>query len=271
MAATVRRRLVRRRWLGLPIGMYMYPGRRPGVHADRHVLVATFLGWSFTPVPRPSSTVVSGRGDGARGLALGVVGVGRFGLDDAQRRSRFLRRSARPGGHGWPGPVRGEGTPVSSLVVVRHGRTAANGGGCCSDARRGPGSDARTTPGGRTGRGDRVERTDPDGGVQSVASGGGDRRGVPLPVRVIDERASSRSTYGDWDSRPLSEVPPEFWSEWRSDLDFSPTAGESCTAWRRGSTRRAGTGPLRPGTDRWSSPPTCRRSRRLSAGRSVRT
>ncbi|HRW43052.1 MAG TPA: hypothetical protein P5193_15980, partial [Microthrixaceae bacterium] len=112
MAATVRRRLVRRRWLGLPIGMYMHL-----VVDLAFTLTATFwwpfLGWSFTPGPAPEldrgiwSVVME-----LAGLALGWWAWRRFGLDDAQRRSRFLRTGQLDRAvMGGPGPRSGGRTP----------------------------------------------------------------------------------------------------------------------------------------------------------------
>jgi broad specificity phosphatase PhoE len=36
--------------------------------------------------------------------------------------------------------------------------------------------------------------------------------------------------YGDWDGRPLSEIPPEVWTAWRADPNFAPPGGESLVA-----------------------------------------
>ena len=91
MLATMHRRLVRRRWLGLPIGMYMHL-----VLDGAFTLTATFwwpfLGTSFTPGSAPELD----RGVWSIVMELAGLGVGwwawrRFGLDDAGRRSRFLR------------------------------------------------------------------------------------------------------------------------------------------------------------------------------------
>ena len=91
MALTVNRRLVRRRWLGLPIGMYMHL-----VLDLAFTMTATFwwpfLGWDFTPGSAPElerglwSVVME-----LAGLAAGWWAWRRFGLDDPDRRARFLR------------------------------------------------------------------------------------------------------------------------------------------------------------------------------------
>ena len=33
--------------------------------------------------------------------------------------------------------------------------------------------------------------------------------------------------YGEWEGRPVSDVAPETWQRWRSDLHFTPPGGES--------------------------------------------
>lgn len=91
MLATSKRRLVRRRWLGLPIGMYLHL-----VLDLAWTRTDTFwwpvLSRSFSEGPAPELS----RGVWSLVLEVVAVGVGfwayrRFGLDDAGRRSRFLR------------------------------------------------------------------------------------------------------------------------------------------------------------------------------------
>jgi broad specificity phosphatase PhoE len=36
--------------------------------------------------------------------------------------------------------------------------------------------------------------------------------------------------YGEWDGRPLADVPPDAWSTWRADPNFAPPGGESLVA-----------------------------------------
>ena len=115
---------------------------------------------------------------------------------------------------------------MSSLVVVRHGRTAANAAGLLL-GRLDVDLDAL---GRRQAVALAAAVTASSGPIRTVVSSPL-RRAVEtaeafgLPVEV-DERFIEVD-YGDWDGRPLSEVPPEVWSEWRSDPHFSPTAGES--------------------------------------------
>lgn len=46
-----------------------------------------------------------------------------------------------------------------------------------------------------------------------------------LPV-TTDDRLIELD-YGDFDLKPLSEIPAETWAEWRSDSDFRPPGGET--------------------------------------------
>jgi len=91
MAATVGRRLVRRRWLGVPIGMFLHLVL-DGSWTRSELFWWPFSGWRF---PGNTSLVL------ARGwwsVVLDVAGVAiaawlweRFGLSDPERRRRFLR------------------------------------------------------------------------------------------------------------------------------------------------------------------------------------
>ena len=91
MLATSKRRLVRRRWLGLPIGLYLH------IVLDfawtrTETFWWPFLGTGFSPGSSPElsrgflSLVLD-----VAGIAVGVWAYRRFGLDDPERRSRFLR------------------------------------------------------------------------------------------------------------------------------------------------------------------------------------
>ena len=120
MLATRNRRLVRRRWLGLPIGMYLHLVLDFSF-TRTDTFWWPFLSRSFTPGESPEFS------RGLWSLVLDVVALGvgvwayrRFGLDDPARRSRFLRTGQldravtggpnsnrnRPGG-----PGRGGGRP----------------------------------------------------------------------------------------------------------------------------------------------------------------
>ncbi len=91
MLATVGRRLVRRRWLGLPIGMYLHLVL-DGAWMRTETFWWPVLDRSFTPGAAPEisrgwlSLVLD-----VVGIAVGVWAWRRFGLEDPERRSRFLR------------------------------------------------------------------------------------------------------------------------------------------------------------------------------------
>lgn len=111
------------------------------------------------------------------------------------------------------------------IVVVRHGRTAANASGLL------------------------LGRADPpldDVGHEQAAAVAA---GLPRPDRVVSSPlARCRGTaasfgvdvdedprfveldYGEWDGRPVSDVTSEEWARWRTDLGWAPPGGESLAA-----------------------------------------
>jgi hypothetical protein len=90
MLATRGRRLVRRQWLGLPIGMYLHLVLDFGFSSGR-TFWWPLRGWSLVSDDTPEM------GRGVWSLLLEVAGIGlaawawqRFGLDDRDRRHKFL-------------------------------------------------------------------------------------------------------------------------------------------------------------------------------------
>ncbi len=88
MAATSRKRLVRRKWLGLPIGMYL--------HLVLDLAAPETFWWPFRGTELWTETAPE-LSRGAWSLILELVGIGigawmyrRFGLDDPERRHKFL-------------------------------------------------------------------------------------------------------------------------------------------------------------------------------------
>jgi len=108
MLLTRNRRLVRRRWLGLPIGMYFHLVLDLA-WTRTDTFWWPFLSRSFTPGAAPEldrgawSLVME-----AVGILVGVWAYRRFGLDDRGRREQFLHTGqldrARMGGGQVPGP-----------------------------------------------------------------------------------------------------------------------------------------------------------------------
>jgi hypothetical protein len=90
MLATRNRRLIRRRWLGVPIGMFMHLVL-DGTWSTTELFWWPLLGTDLPDVALPTL------GRGVAGLVMELVGVvvlvwswKRFGLDDPTRRKLFL-------------------------------------------------------------------------------------------------------------------------------------------------------------------------------------
>lgn len=111
------------------------------------------------------------------------------------------------------------------LVLVRHGRTAANAGGLL------------------LGRAD--PPLDEHGRAQAAALAAavaGARRVVCSPLRRARETAAALELpvevderwieldYGELDGRPITDVPADLWRRWRADVGFAPPGGESLAA-----------------------------------------
>lgn len=95
MAATRHRRLVRRRWLGVPIGLFLHLVL-DGVWTRADTFWWPALGWDFGPsgLPELGRPLVVGLALEVAGAALLWWMWGVFGLDDPARR-RDLVRSGR--------------------------------------------------------------------------------------------------------------------------------------------------------------------------------
>ena len=108
------------------------------------------------------------------------------------------------------------------IVVVRHGRTLANASGLLL-GRADPPLDA-------TGR---------DQAAAVARALPGVARVIASPLRRAQETAAAfglsvetderwiELDYGDWDERPLADVPAADWARWRDDPTFRPPGGET--------------------------------------------
>jgi broad specificity phosphatase PhoE len=111
------------------------------------------------------------------------------------------------------------------LILVRHGRTAANAGGLLLGRADPPLDDL--------GRSQAAALAEVVAGATRAVSSPLRRARetaalLGLPVEV-DERWVELD-YGDFDGRPISEVPADVWRQWRADVGFTPPGGESLAA-----------------------------------------
>jgi broad specificity phosphatase PhoE len=118
------------------------------------------------------------------------------------------------------------------LIVARHGRTAANAAGLLLGRADPPLDDVgrvqagaladvlAATPGPWRVIASPLQRTRATAGTIAT------RLGVEVE---IDQRWIELD-YGEFDGRPVREVPADTWRRWREDLDFAPPGGESMRA-----------------------------------------
>ena len=111
------------------------------------------------------------------------------------------------------------------LILVRHGRTEANASGLLLGRADPPLDDVGITQAAAV--------ADELGDVARVVSSPMRRTrstaaGLTTGVE-IDDRWMEMS-YGEWEGRPVRDVPPATWQRWASDPDFAPPSGESIAA-----------------------------------------
>ena len=108
------------------------------------------------------------------------------------------------------------------LILLRHGRTEANAGGLLQG---------------------RIDLDLDDLGVQqaerAAATIGGVDRVIASPLARAQQTAAAfgqpvetderfiELDYGQWEARPVKDVPADTWAEWRTNLDFRPPGGET--------------------------------------------
>ncbi len=108
------------------------------------------------------------------------------------------------------------------LIVVRHGRTAANAAGLLLGRLDVDLDD--------TGRAQAVALAAAIGPVDEVVTSPLARARQTAAAFGVPTTVDSRWVeldYGEWDGVPGQEVRPEAWAAWRADPDFAPPGGES--------------------------------------------
>jgi probable phosphoglycerate mutase len=108
------------------------------------------------------------------------------------------------------------------LILARHGRTVANAGGLLQGR--------VDNPLDRVGRRQAAAQAHHLGHIDRVVASPlrraretAEAYGFPVDV---DERFIELD-YGEWDGRPVGDVPAEVWATWRTDADFRPPGGET--------------------------------------------
>ena len=108
------------------------------------------------------------------------------------------------------------------IILLRHGRTTANANGLLQ------------------GRLDlQLDELGQRQAQAAAAAIGPVDRVIASPLKRAQETAAALGQsvetderfieldYGDWEAKPVGDVPAETWAEWRSDLDFRPPGGET--------------------------------------------
>jgi probable phosphoglycerate mutase len=120
---------------------------------------------------------------------------------------------------------------VSDLVVARHGRTAANASGLLLGRLDVPLDEVGQQQAARLAASVLETAAAAGSPIAAIVSSPLERTrstaaAFGLPVQV-DERLVELD-YGELDGRPLADVPPEVWRDWRADPDYLPPGcGES--------------------------------------------
>lgn len=117
-----------------------------------------------------------------------------------------------------------------SLLLVRHGRTAANAKGLLLGRLDPPLDEHGEAQAAALGAAIRSGRFGRVIGVVSSplrrARATADAIGAPV---TIDDRLLELD-YGDYDGTPVADIPVDTWQRWQSDIEFAPPGGESIAA-----------------------------------------
>lgn len=116
-----------------------------------------------------------------------------------------------------------------TLLLVRHGQTAANASGLLLGRLDAPlsetGAAEADAVAGHVARTARVARVVTSPLLRARDTAGAIAAACGAMV-VVDERLVELD-YGDWDGRPLAELPPDVVARWRADPGFRPPGGEA--------------------------------------------
>lgn len=113
------------------------------------------------------------------------------------------------------------------LIIARHGRTASNASGLLL-GRADPSLDELGIA--QAGELARMLAVHPPTRIVSspLARTRETANALGLPI-VVDDRWIELD-YGEFDQRPMSDVPLDIWARWRADPGFAPPGGESLEA-----------------------------------------
>ncbi|HEX5267455.1 MAG TPA: histidine phosphatase family protein [Acidimicrobiales bacterium] len=124
------------------------------------------------------------------------------------------------------------------IILVRHGQTEANAAGLLQGrvdlpltelGRRQAEAAAGVVPPGARIVSSPLRRAVQTAQILAAAGGGSEGRGPVDAAISVDDRWVELD-YGEYDGRPLGDVPGEVWDRWRTDADFAPPCGESLRA-----------------------------------------
>ena len=111
---------------------------------------------------------------------------------------------------------------AATLTLLRHGRTVANASGLLQGRVDNPLDEVGERQAVAAARAladvDRVIASPLQRAQQTAAEFGTD---VETDERWIE------LDYGEWDGRPMRDVPPDTWARWRTDLSLRPPGGET--------------------------------------------
>jgi broad specificity phosphatase PhoE len=115
---------------------------------------------------------------------------------------------------------------MSSLVLVRHGRTVANARGLLLGRLDVPLDDLGERQAVAVADAVRAS-TGPIAAVVSSPLIRTRQTAEAFGTEVVIDDRFIELDYGDYDGRPLSDVPAQVWGAWRSDPEFCPPGGET--------------------------------------------